>query len=110
MQELIDKTKELLKKKTVLTAAVIVGIVGMILILVSDSGSGKSETTASAKQDISFETAETYSVQMEEKLKDILSSIDGVGKADVLITITSTEEYVYAETKKQNSYVRKIIM
>jgi stage III sporulation protein AG len=104
MQELIDKTKELLKKKTVLTAAVIVGIVGMILILVSDSGSGKSETTASAKQDISFETAETYSVQMEEKLKDILSSIDGVGKADVLITITSTEEYVYAETKKQNSY------
>jgi len=104
MQELINKAKELLKKKTVLTGAVVIGIIGMILILVSDSDSGKTEKTAVAEQNVSFETAEAYNVQMEEKLKGILVSIDGVGKADVLITITSTEEYIYAETKKQNSY------
>jgi stage III sporulation protein AG len=104
MQELIDKAKEFLKKKTVLTGAVVVGIIGMLIILISDSDNGKTEKTAVAEQNINFETAEAYNVQMEEKLKNILSSIDGVGKADVLITLTSTEEYVYAQTKEQNSY------
>ena len=32
-----------------------------------------------------------------------LETIEGVGKANVMLTLTSTEEYVYAETIKQGS-------
>ncbi len=105
MKEIIDKIKDFLKKENVLKAAIFIGIIGMILILVSniDSGDKKDEEITFAEENIDFTLSETYSKKMESELKDILVSIDGVGKANVLLTITSTEEYVYAETIKNNS-------
>lgn len=105
MKEIIDKIKDFLKKENVLKAAIFIGIIGMILILVSNINSGdeKDEEISLAEENIDFTLSETYSKKMESELKEILVSIDGVGKANVLLTITSTEEYVYAETIKNNS-------
>lgn len=36
---------------------------------------------------------------MENQLKRILEKIDGVGKADVMVTVVGTEEYIYEEEK-----------
>ena len=33
-------------------------------------------------------------------MKRILEKIDGVGKADVMVTVVGTEEYIYAEEEK----------
>ena len=43
---------------------------------------------------------ENYAHDMENQLKRILEKIDGVGKADVMVTVVGTEEYIYAEEEK----------
>lgn len=105
MTDLFNKIKNFFKKEKVLRIAVFAGIIGMILILVSNIGEDKEEqkTTDLASDNIEFNLTETYNLKMETELKEILMTIKGVGKADVLLTITSTEEYVYAETQKNTS-------
>jgi stage III sporulation protein AG len=46
-----------------------------------------------------------YISSTEEKLGEILSAIEGVGKTQVLVNVSSTEEYVFAEEYKQGSSV-----
>lgn len=112
MNDWVEKLKELTKKPAFLKAAVAVGVLMIILILVWDF-SDNEETTRSdyIENEISFQSADLYAKETEEQLRSILMSIEGVGKANVMLTITSTEEYVYAETVKQgtsqteNSYV-----
>ncbi|MCM1328570.1 MAG: hypothetical protein NC253_03940 [Ruminococcus sp.] len=113
MQEIIGKIKELAKKPAFLKAAVGAGILAMILILVSDFNGGEEEQKRSdvGVTGISFTSAELYAGETEKRLCETLTEIEGVGKAKVMLTITSTEEYVYAESVKsgdsrtENSYV-----
>ena len=112
MNDWVEKLKELTKKPAFLKAAVAVGVLMIILILVWDF-SDNEETTRSdyIENEISFQSADLHAKETEQQLRSILMSIEGVGKANVMLTITSTEEYVYAETVKQgtsqteNSYV-----
>lgn len=82
---------------------------GLILLILAFPG-GKSE--ADSKQDplevsetsafierkeaaeVSANAAESYEKQMEERVKEILSHVDGVGKVDVMIVLKSSEEKV----------------
>ncbi len=113
MKDIVSKLQELIKKPWFLKVAVGVGLLIMLVIAFSDfSGDDKELGRASEiNTDTTFISADLYAEQMQSKLKDILMTIEGVGKAEVLLTITSTEEYVYAESYKQstsqaeNSYV-----
>lgn len=51
---------------------------------------GTSESVAQA----SAGTAKTYETQMEERVKEILSHVEGVGAVDVMIVLKSSEEKV----------------
>lgn len=113
MQELLEKLKEIAQKPLFLKAMTALGILMIIIILISDL-SGKEEKSRedySGGEKINFTGADIYAADMEDRLCGILSKIEGVGKAEVMLTITSTEEYVYAETQKtgasqsENSYV-----
>ena len=112
MQELFDKIKEFAKKPLFLKAAAALGVLMIVIILFSD-GSDKNEKSReeASEKGISFESADIYAAEMEDRLCGILTEIEGVGRAKVMLTITSTEEYVYAETQKtgssqsENSYV-----
>lgn len=111
INELIDKLKKQVKKPVFLKISVAVGLLMIILILISDmSGKEKISTDYSSEQ-ISFKSANLYAADTESQLHDILVSIEGVGKAKVMLTITSTEEYIFAETAKrgtsqiENNYV-----
>lgn len=57
-----------------------------------------SETSASNDRkealEVSANASETYEKQMEERVKEILSHVDGVGKVDVMIVLKSSEEKV----------------
>lgn len=101
--DLGEKIKELSKKPAFLKAAVALGILMIILILISDLSADDETRTASSNDKITFEASDVYADNIQEQLTEILTSIEGVGKADVMLTITSTEEYVYAETIKQGS-------
>lgn len=103
MKEIIDKLSELIKKPVFLKAAMAAGALMIILILISDlSGDEKKEVTRKDNK-IGFASSELYADVTEERLRVILTEIEGVGKADVMLTITSTEEYVYAETIKRGA-------
>lgn len=112
MQEIVGKIKELAKKPAFLKAAVGAGLLAMILILVSDfTGGEEQKRSDTGVNGISFTSAELYAGETEARLCETLTEIEGVGKAKVMLTITSTEEYVYAESVKsgvsqtENSYV-----
>lgn len=111
MQEIIDKIKELAKKPAFLKTAVAAGLLMIILILISDFKEDEKERSDAAVNDISFTAAELYADDTEKRLCETIMEIEGVGKAKVMLTITSTEEYVYAESVKsgasqtENSYV-----
>lgn len=115
MNEFIEKLKDVSKKPVFLKAAMAAGILAIALILISDlSGNGaedKKSDGSSENVSADFVYADVYADSMDEKLCAILTSIEGVGKAQVMLTVSSTEEYVYAETKKvgtsqaENGYV-----
>ena len=109
-----DKLKELFGRLTgsrkAMTIAAVLGIAGMMMILFCG---GKEDET---QKEIVPETTEEnmwtdYCPDTERRLEDLLSAIDGVGEVKVMITVSSTEEYIYAQAesvngdKKENEYV-----
>ena len=53
----------------------------------------------------------SYEKDIEERLKNLIESIDGAGKVQVMVTIESGDEKVYAtESKKTEiiSYIKSI--
>ena len=64
-----------------------------------------SPQTEGGGASISASDAEAYAKGLEDKLEDILSQVKGAGNVNVLVTLGSGFEYVYAteETVKQNS-------
>ena len=113
MNELIEKLRDISKKPIFLKAAMAAGVLAIVLILISDLSGGNGKKSAETEKDIpvTFGYSELYADSIDAKLCEILTSIEGVGKAQVMLTVSSTEEYVYAETVKrgtsqaENSYV-----
>lgn len=76
----------------------VLGAVGVFILLLSElmpnSGEKKKEPETSA---LSLDETDKYRQSLEKQLKEIISQIDGAGKAEVMITIGGTEEHIYAE-------------
>ena len=101
-----EKIKELytrlISSRKAMTAAAALGILGMLMILFG-GGEKKIEET---EEDIRSQTGTDWSGycrETEERLENILSAIDGVGEVRVMVTVSSTEEYIYAEAEKISS-------
>lgn len=85
-------------KKTKLI--IIAGVLGMILILLSElipTTSSKAEKNISAPTDIVTDDTTEYKNELENDLVGMLRKIKGVGDVSVMLTIEGTTEYVYAE-------------
>lgn len=86
------------KRKLVLLAgAVLIGI-----IFLSTFWGGK-EDRKEKTQPVSQISEETYVAQLEDKVKNLLSGIDGVGTPQVMLTLESSSEYVYQSETKRSS-------
>ncbi len=94
----MSKWLQLVKDKKV-KIIIIVGILGMVLIFLSEfiSDDKNNDMPKSNTETTSYET---YADDMEEKLRKTLEKIEGVGKAEVMITVNGTEEYIYAQEEK----------
>lgn len=75
-----------------------VGLIGIILIAMSDLFTKNDNKTEATDENASY-TA--YSDELEKKLCDVISSIDGVGECKVMITLENSKESVYA-TDEEN--------
>lgn len=109
----MDKIREFIEKlpknKRFIYGAIAVGVLGMLLIIFSGGSSDDSPEKSSDTE--AFSQNSIYEEELEKRLAEILSSIQGVGDVNVMITLSSTEEYVYAEEtdtsadRQQREYV-----
>jgi stage III sporulation protein AG len=84
---------------------VLLGGIGMLLILFSQSlGGGSEQVTPESGGDGTgtLYTAEEYIAKTEEKLCALITQIEGVGRAEVMVTLENNGEYVYAQEEKRN--------
>lgn len=84
---------------------VIIGILGIAFIFLSglfDSGKGTAD--AGAVKEI---PTEEYVEKLEKRIHSIVTNIDGVGTAKVMITLENTVEYVYESEKKETTDLSK---
>ena len=83
---------------------VLLGILGMALILLSQfadddrAGQGQAPTTGGAEF-----ASQDYVAQLEERLQNLISQIEGVGRNKVMITLESGVEYVYAQEQRRST-------
>lgn len=88
------------KKLAVLCA---VGVLGVALLILSEfipSGEKKAEKKESVT---AAQSQETYAEDIEKRLTEIVSSIDGAGKTRVMVTLESGAEQVYAKNERIKS-------
>ena len=80
----------------------IAGFIGIALILISSFLPEKKTNDEYLNKKAETETAD-YTKELEQKLTDIICSINGVGLSKVMVTLESGVEYVYANEEKKNT-------
>lgn len=95
IKEYFSNFKKMKHKEKLLVFACIFGVVLILLseVLPSGTSSRKSESTDYRQ----------YISSLEEKTENIISSIDGVGKCKVMITLQETDENFYAQNTDENT-------
>ena len=75
---------------------ILIAIAGIVLLAANFSEWKNSSSKTSEKQEKSVETSQNdaYVEALENKLVHILENVDGVGKAEVMITLKSSKESV----------------
>lgn len=73
---------------------ILIAIAGIVLLAANFSEWKNSSSKTSEKQEKSIETSQNdaYVEALENKLVHIIENVDGVGKAEVMITLKSSKE------------------
>ena len=107
-----EKAMEMWKKTFAIFASdkkikwvVLIGFIGILLILFSEFFPQKTKIPQDAVS-VSSDN-ETFCKQTEEKLYQLVSSIQGVGEAQVWVTLESGVEYVYLQEEVRNTDTTK---
>lgn len=88
-------------KKTV-TAVMLLGTGGLLLIMISSLFSGKEEKSDATEsvRSTGFSDSADYCQETERRLEDFLETIDGAGNVRVYLTVGTDQRYVYAREEK----------
>ncbi len=97
------KIHEFLLKDKSKKIIICIGILGIALIFISElfKTNNAKKVTASTSATASSSTYE-YVSQLENNLKELISSIKGAGNTRVMVTLENSEETVYATEEKKN--------
>lgn len=107
MDSLKQKMKEIFNKlsadkKTMFI--VLAGIIGVLILVVSEFIPEGENTKKDEKEiqvsEYNVENHYEYAEMLENKLTDLISSIEGAGKTKVMLTLASSSEAVYAQNDK----------
>ena len=98
----MPKLSEKLKKDKKLLLIVTAGILGIVFIVLSEvipkSSYKKTETGEQNKDSVS-----SYEETLEKRLESIISSVDGAGRVQVMVTLDTSVQTQYAKDEKENS-------
>lgn len=93
MMKILEKFRSLPdKRRNIILVAV--GTVALVLLLLTELSGG--EEVPSPQSDTA-EYAKEYTESLEKQLSELLEEIDGAGKVEVMITLESCYENVYAK-------------
>jgi len=86
---------------------VAIGVAGMLFILIgqlTSSGNSQKEDGQTPQNTLSAEyvSEEEYAQLLENKLRTLIGSIDGVGRLEVMVTLEQGVEYIYALEEKSS--------
>lgn len=98
-ESLLTKLREYTKNTKFVTLIVAIGLIGIVLILLSDLVKPKTSEEKQSDTQIKYVSLDEYENRLEQGLAEIISSINGAGKTRVLLTMESTVEQVYATNK-----------
>ncbi|MEG0615342.1 MAG: hypothetical protein RR540_06250 [Oscillospiraceae bacterium] len=104
MESIVSKLKKSFGKEKSLKVVVFIGVLGILLILVSEFFPSKSDKAPEKTDKASLQTTQEsgfFQKETENKLCEILSTIKGVGKVEVMLNVCATEESVFAQENKQ---------
>jgi len=107
-------TAAIQKDKTV-KIIVAVGLLGMLLVLAGQlaAGGGRSPprgSPAPASPQGGTASAEEYAAALEARLEELVGSIEGVGRAKVMVTLEHGVEYVYAQDQRQETQYSHVLI
>lgn len=105
-----EKFMNMKTDKKMMTAVVVLGIAGLLLIMISSliPEKKKPETAAAETSVTDMSEAETYCYETEKRLEKFLSNINGAGDVKVYLTVGSGERYVYAAEGRHSKTENKI--
>lgn len=84
------------------TLLVIMGLLGMGCILLSEMPTHGNQTAETPP--IATENSDTdYETQLEARLTEMLSRMDGVGTVSVMVTVQGSTEQIFAEEVKESA-------
>ncbi|KGG81428.1 hypothetical protein Y919_00250 [Caloranaerobacter azorensis H53214] len=103
--KILDLLKEKFDNNNLMTTLTIIVVLGAIILIATSSFVGETDKKSVPETVLYQESSsvksnskiiEDYASTIERKLEDILSSIDGVGKVKVMVTLEDTAERIPA--------------
>lgn len=108
MNKILSFLPEKLKKDKKLLIIIAVGAVAIILLLLSEiTGGGDKKADTDTCTEVSETDIKSYSEDIEKRLTELISSIDGAGKTCVMVTLECGTEQVYAENLDSENTLSK---
>ena len=115
-KEIIIRLKEKLNENRKLALIIAVGFLGIMLISLSEVKNIKTEKNEETTTESVQLSVDEYTLSLEERLTDLLSSIEDAGQVKVMVTLKSSDESVYAVNENikndndSNSYSNSFVI
>lgn len=89
----------MIKSKKGIILIITIALLGLILIIASNF------TDSESTESIHKIDQESYTTKLENKIKDFLLRIDGINKAEVIVTLDTSNEQIYAQNQSTLDYL-----
>jgi stage III sporulation protein AG len=99
--------KPFFQKEARLKFIVALGLLGMLLILISQFTQRPAAPAGPPENAVDCNSAEEYATMLENRLSVLISDIEGVGRNKVMVTLESGVEFVYAREEKRGTDITR---
>lgn len=106
LKKITDRLADFMKSENSMRLLVLAGLGGLVCILLSSFFSGSDEESdilpdEAGNESLLSDTASEYADVLEQRLESILTEIDGVGSCSVMVTVSGSSSYSYAQNAEQ---------